>query len=371
MKNIIKNISLGLFMGLVITSCDNDDYFEEDADIGGYAFLADQEISVFDTNSDITIDLFTAEGVNVEEVEILQDSSVIATATISDSTATFNSSALGALEAGSYPIQVRSTLSNGEIVEDSFSIMVADAIELDGDNPTNVRFMDTTSSSLAFTTFSQSATIDNVSLFQRTNQDTTFTDTGMTFDVTGGEINLGEIDYEGLGVGVGDTIFYRFEAQSGDLNQAVETQVVIQTQDFGSSTATTLSNDPTMAGFNLSDGTYAAAGETGELMFMDPSGFSTMEGMDFVEVTVPEDMTASEYISSLDLFEAEMIYEGGDPMTSVAEVEMDDIYIYKTTRDGMDSYGIIQVGNVTSTTVNGEETTSFDLNYMEGSIIRE
>jgi hypothetical protein len=370
MKKYFKYICLcSLAIGLY--SCDEDDDLSFEA-AGANTVLVDNEISVFDQNEDLTIRLLPYDS-EFQSVEIAKSGgNVITEATIlDDSTATFNTSTLGELTAGeNFDISIVSTLSNGQVLSQPFSIAVTDAITL-ANNPGMVRYLDTTATALSFNTSTFSAPVDNVSLFRRTNLDTTFMDIGETFEVEGDEIDLGDIDYEELGVSVGDTIFYRFEAQSGELKQSVDTQVVIETQEFGSPNATTVSNNPSMSGYNLSDADYSAAGETGEIMFQDPMGFTTMDGIDFVQPVIPEDMTGMEYTSGLDLFEAEMEYEAGIKITSVDEVEMGDVFIYKTSRNGMQVYGIILIGDVSTTSINGEETKSFDLEFMEGSIIRE
>lgn len=371
MKTYFKYICLCL-LSIGIYSCENEDDdlgFEE---AGANVVLLDNEISVFDKNEDLVIKLISYDQ-EFQSVEINRpDGNVIADATItSDTSATFNSSALGALTAGkSIDVSIVSTLSNGQVLRQRFSVEVTDAIALDS-APRTIKFMDTTATALSFSTSTFAAPIDKVSLFRKTNLDTIYMDTGKTFEIEGDEINLGEIDYEELGVGVGDTIFYRFKAQSGNLDQTVDTQVVIETQNFGSSTSTTLSKDASMAGFNLGDVEYAAAGETGEIMFIDPMGFSTMEGIDFVKADVPQEMTVTEYVSGLDLFKAEMEYEAGSKMTSVDKVSKGDVYIYKTTRKNEDNedvifYGTIKIGD--TITVNGNN--SFEFESAEGTILR-
>ena len=357
-------------------SCEQDDdgvVINDDASAANVVLL-DNSISSLDENEDLSIRLIS-EGVEFESVEIQgSEGNVLTEATVvSDSTATFNASALGDIEAGdAMDVWIVSTLSNGEMLRQPATVTVTDAIMLE-DNPGMVRYLDTTATSLSFSTSTFAAPVDNVSLFRKTTADEDYVDTGETFNVEGDAINLGEINYEELGVGVGDTIFYRFEAESGELNQAVETRVVIQTQDFGANTSSTLANDPSMSGYNLGEGGYVTETDSipAEIMFMEPSGFSAMAGMDFVQADVPEDMTASQYVSGLDLFEAEMIYQEGNPMTSIEQVEMGDVYIYKTMRGSMTYYGIISIGDVTTMVINGEETRSFDFNYTEGTIVRE
>lgn len=387
MRKQTKYICLCL-LAVGLYSCEQDDdgvVINPDASAANIVLL-DNNISALDENEDLRIKLLS-DGVEFESVEIQgSEGNVLTDATVSDSTATFNASALGDIESGdAIDLWIVSTLSNGEMLRQPVTVNVFDAITLD-ENPGSIRYLDTTATSLSYiTNVSENfanfeiytptlpPNIDNVNLLRKTSADADYVDTGETFNVEGDTINLGEINYEELGVGVGDTIFYRFEAESGELNQAVEAQVVIRTQDFGGSTATTLANDPSMAAYNLGEGAYVTETDSipAEIMFIEPLGFETMEDLDLVQADVPEDMTAAEYTAGLDLFKAEMTFEEGDEISSVDQVEAGDVYIYSTMRDGMTYYGYIMIGDVTITTVNDEETTSFNFEYAEGTIIRE
>lgn len=384
MKKHFKSISLCILVAVGFSSCTTDDNSLDPTDLGGYAHLTDRTISLFDTNADLNLDLFTKSGVTVGAVEILQDGSVIANATISGETASFNSSTLGefvflddddvAHPTGSFPVNVSSTLSNGKTSGDPFTINVVDAISFD-EEPGSMMFMDSTTTILSYSTFTHEATIDDVTLSWKKNEDGTYAESALVLDVDGDEINLGDIDYTAFDAKVGDILFYKFVATSGALSQEIVAEIEILPQSFGAATNATLSPDAGMNEFNLGSGEYAIEGETGEMSFTDPSGFDL--AFDFVEATVPAGMTAEEYFNDTDLMVAEAAYIAGTKITSVDNVSNDDVYIYKITRtitdeDDVDAdfvfYGIIKIGN--TVVVNGTEN-SFEFKYAEGTIIRE
>ncbi|MCJ7757994.1 MAG: hypothetical protein MUP24_07570, partial [Gillisia sp.] len=266
MKKHFKSISLCILVAVGFSSCTTDDNSLDPTDLGGYAHLTDRTISLFDTNADLNLDLFTKSGVTVGAVEILQDGSVIANATISGETASFNSSTLGefvflddddvAHPTGSFPVNVSSTLSNGKTSGDPFTINVVDAISFD-EEPGSVMFMDNTESILSYTTFTHSATIDDVTLSWKKNEDGTYAESALVLDVDGDEINLGDIDYTAFDAKVGDILFYKFVATSGALSQEIVAEIEILPQSFGAATNATLSPDAGMNEFNLGSGEYA------------------------------------------------------------------------------------------------------------------
>src|SRR5690606_6961407 len=146
-------------------------------DLGGYAHLVNNSISLFDRNSDLSIRLFTADGVTVESVEIIQGGAVIGNATVSGETATFNSSILGDFtfpnangvdqRTGTYPIRVRATLSNGRIAEQPFTITVANSLTIATGNTSEAALSELPTTQIAFSTFNVQAAVDNREMYLR------------------------------------------------------------------------------------------------------------------------------------------------------------------------------------------------------------
>jgi|25_taG_2_1085351.scaffolds.fasta_scaffold02345_3 hypothetical protein len=381
MKKYLKPISLSLIIAFGFASCDTDDeaFDNELVDLGGYATLSDNSISRLDRNTDLNIKLFTAEGVSVESVEILQDGSVIGSATVSGETATFNSSILGDFtftdedgaiqETGEYPITIQSMYSNGNMTNDPFTIEVNKAISLGEDNP-SVTTMDSLSSvELTYEVSTFSAGIDEVTLEFKKNNDGTYADSDMDLSTDEGTVELSETNYEDLGLGVNDTLYYRFTAASGDLTDVVSSHVAITTKDFQNSNSVTLSKDLNMNQLNLQTGVISADGtENADIKFMEPTGFEVISDSEVSFVKADNDFDLEE----ADVLSARAAFENGNEITSATSLVDGDLFIYKDTReiedeDGnietQDFYGVMEIGNVNS--VNGN-VVSFDIEYSDG-----
>jgi hypothetical protein len=226
MKQFLKYISFSLVLALGFTSCDADDdnQLDDVRDVGGYAHLTNTRISQFDTDSDLNIDIFTASGVTAETVEIIHDGAVIGTADISGETATFSSSVLGDIAAGSYPVRVRATFSNGNVSERPFTITVVNSLTISADNPDEASLTELPEVELDYDTYNLAATIDNVDLHLKNGSAGTYMDAGVDVD---GAVEVGDTNYQQLNLAVNDTLYYRFTATSGTLSQSAESYIVI------------------------------------------------------------------------------------------------------------------------------------------------
>ena len=383
------NLSWCLLLVLGFSSCEveDDEIRDEPVDIGGYAVLADDHISVFDTNEDLSVEFFTAEGVTVESVEILQGGEVIGTATVSGETATFSSSIFGAFEfededgvihdTGSFPIRIRTTYSNGEVSEDPFSVSVDHAITL-GDNPTETTMDSLSTRVLEYEVSTHAATVDDVTLMLKKNEDGTYADSGLgSLSTDGGSVEISETNYETLGLTVGDTLYYKFTASSGSLTDSAESYLAVIPKDFQTSHSAELSSDLTMNQLNLWTGEVTADGDAdGEIAFLDPAGFTVINDADISFVPVPDD-----YFEGADVLSAKELYQAGvtagTDVTSATNLTQGDTFVYSTTRPVLDEdgeptgetvtvYGVITVDSVTTTTVDGETVTTLDLSFAEG-----
>ena len=380
MKKQIKYWGLSLFLAAGLTSCESDEAdYQEDAtaDIGGYARVTDRSISRFDRNSDLNINLFTAEGVTAETVEIVQGGSVIGSANVSGETASFNTSILGDFtfpnaggvdqQTGSYPLRVRTTYSNGQTSEDPFTVNVGKVISL-GDNATETTMDSLSSVTLDYEVSTFSADVDDVLLELKKNSDGTYTDSDVDLDTEDGSVMLSETNYTDLDLDVNDTLYYRFTATSGSLNDVTSGQVAIIPKAFTNTNSATISNDLMTNQLNLGSGEVTADGtEGGEIRFLEPTGFEVIEGSNIDFVQVDED-----FFDDADVLSARAAYENGTAMESFTNLENGDTFVYRTTRDVEDEdgnsetfnfYGVFQIGNVT--VVDGI-VVSFDIDYAEG-----
>jgi hypothetical protein len=383
MKKNIKYISLCLLVAIGLISCEADDSFkDEPVDLQGYVHLLDRSITSFDENEDLELKLITTSGVTVDKVEILKGDSPIADATISGEIATFNVSLLGAPDVDedgesleSYALKVRSTLSNGKTALNSVTINVVAAISID-DKPSSIKLQDTTKAIVEYSTFTSHATIDDVTLMWKKNVDGTYVAKDLDLDVDGEKIDIAKLDYSQFNLMVNDTVYFKFTAESALLTESAVAKVAISAQKVEASNSAVLANNDQMSLFHLGDAEYVDA--DGEIKFKETFGFETLNGIDFVKVTLPQDMSASDYFDNGDLLKAEQAYLTGNKLTSVSTVSKGDVFVYKTTRtivaeeEGESDvtlvyYGIIKIGNVT---VTNDTANSFEFDYAEGTIIR-
>lgn len=371
MKKNLKYASLCLMVAIGLISCEADDSFkDEPVDVGGYINLLDRSITSFDKNEDLNLSIITASGVEVESIDIVMDGSTIASATIAGENATFNASSLGDLDDAPFSVDVISTFSNGKTAKNTFSISVKDAITID-EAPSSIRLQDTTKAVLVYSTFTRAATIDDVTLMWKKGEEGTYVvnDLDLAVDADEEEIDIAKLDYSAFNLKVNDTVFFKLVAESGTLSESAEEAVVITAQNFEASSNAVLSDDSTMSLYHLGDAEYVDA--DGEIQFVDGFGFETLNGIEFVQVTLPIDTTASEYFNGTDLMEAEATFMDGSKMTTTTNVMMGDVFIYKVSRtedgDTTVSYGIIKIGDTTTT---NDSTNSFEFDYAEGTIVR-
>lgn len=229
MKHYIKHISLCLLLAAGFTSCETDDETElrDVRDVGGYAHLTTPRISQFDTDSDLTVRLFTASGVSVETVEIVSDEgAVLGNATIDGDTATFSSSILGEIAEGTYPVVVRATLSNGNISERPFNITAVNSLSLSADNPEEATLAGLDTTEVGYSIYNLEATVDDVDLHLKNGSEGNYMESGVD-DFEDDSVELGDTNYQTLNLSVNDTLYYRFTATSGTLSQAAESFIVI------------------------------------------------------------------------------------------------------------------------------------------------
>ncbi|PKD16497.1 hypothetical protein APR41_09145 [Salegentibacter salinarum] len=231
MKNILKYISFCLIAVVGLSSCEPDDngYREDPRDVGGYAYLQTQSLTVFDYDQDLSIELFTDEGVTVESVEIIEDGSTLTTANISGDMATFNAADLGSFAVDStYSVRVRANLSNGNVSDDPATISVVEAVALGDDNPEEAPINKLDDVELEYSVSTTSAPIDEVNLWVKNGEDAEYMMIeGLDLATEEGSVSMSDFDYSGLNLEVGDVIFYQFEATRGELTEGAEGEITV------------------------------------------------------------------------------------------------------------------------------------------------
>jgi hypothetical protein len=359
-------------------SCDSEDNSFDFANIGADVNFKDTKISVFDTNETLKLNLFTASGITVDKIEISKEGKKISDAAIEGEMATFNSSTLGAFmfgenldkTTGSFDISAVATISNGQTSKSNYTIKVVNAIQFNNEIA-SVKYNDTKSQKLKFTTFTKYATVDEVTLEWKKGFDGAYAvDTNFNFNTESDSINLKNLAYKTrYNLIAGDTLYYKFTANSGSISDYIETKIAIKSQNMGSSSSASLSADAANSEFNLATQKYAA----GEIQFLASNGFEQVPktNIDFTKVNLAAGMTAAAYFSKGDLVTARTNYTNGSVSTSKTGVLKDDIFIYKAERldDDNDTqifYGLIKITDVILTNGN-EETINFS--FKEGQII--
>ena len=367
------NLSLSLFLVLGLASCDTEDESIDTKNIGGYATLSTRSVTVFDTSEDLNINFFTAEGVTAESVEILQGETVAGTATVSGETASFNTSILGDFtfededgnisSTGSYPIALRTTYSNGNTSLDYFTVSVGHAIELSSDNPSETNMDELDEVELAYEVGTFAATVDDVTLEVKEGSEGTYQMTSQVLPTDGeGSVVVGDIDFAALGIDlqVNDTLYYKFTANSGSLSDSASSSLAITPKAFMTSGSGTLSSDAEISDLDF------------DLEYLDPTGFQVVEGSDLELVPLLAD-----YFDTVDegVISAREAFMAGTGVTSATNLQNGDVFVYSATRTienedeeevDVTVYGIITIGEVTNTNVDGVTTTSFVVNYSEG-----
>lgn len=369
MKNNIKYLGICLLLSICFTSCEADDNINHPTrDLGGYAYLVDNKISIFDRDAELEIKFFTAAGVDVESMEIIQGGSVIASGTVNGETATFNASKLEELEVGSQSLRIRTTYSNGDVSEDPFSIAVRKVISLGTENPSTTTLDSLSNVSLSYEIFTLSAGVDDVSLMIKKNADGSYIQSGVDLSTEEGTVVLSETNYENLDFQANDTLYYKFTATSGSLTDEIVSTVVITPKAFTNSNSVTLSDNKARNQLNLATGgLFAEGSEEGEIRFLEPTGFEVINDADIEFVMVDE-----EFYDNADVLSAAAAFAVGTPIKSVTGLEYGDALVYQVTREVEDEdgnsetftfYGVMRIGNVT--VVNGE-AVSFEIDYSEG-----
>ncbi|WP_417885990.1 hypothetical protein [Zunongwangia sp.] len=369
MKKNFKYLALSLILTGSLISCDEDGYDRDVVDVGGYASLKDKSLSVFDTNEDLNIDLFTNDGVSVETVEIYKGDSMLGEATINENSASFNSSILGDFAfgedndpTGSFSIFIKSYFSNGEFSEDPFSISVDKAVEISEDNKSKTTLDSLDVLSLAYSVSTFSATVDDVTLMLKKNKAGEYTNSNASdIETEEGTVVLGDTNYDELNLQKNDTLYYKFIATSGELTDEAESYTVVEPKAFDNMySEVSFSGEADNSQFDFAT---AEASSSGDIQFVTPAGFTVVEGSNIQFVQIEDDSYETE-----DLLSTRDLYNAGTKTTSANNLEQGDTFVYKVTRDidgtETDFYGIMEVQNIIE--LNG--VMSIEFKYSEGML---
>ncbi len=110
--------------------------------------------------------------------------------------------------------------------------------------------------------------------------------------------------------------------------------------------------------------TFADGDDSGDIVFVAPSGFEAIGGVDIQFVKL--DFTGEPLFNSYgDAEQAKIDFEEGTPVSTV-QVAEDDVYAYKIDREGVDFYGALYVGEVET---DDEGVTIIPLIFKENKLL--
>jgi len=404
MKKYIKQISL-LALFVAFGSC--TDNSSDDVNMpaaAGRTALKTTTISRLDTNFEIPLAIALRDGVSVTKIEVYNNiantgtpiklGDLVGTATITDggTKATFNSAGLGDFSkfpvrqtdgslvittrpTGTMPLAFVTTYSDGTQLNTTSTLTVAKGIVFkvldDEGEPTvttansgafnEIAHLDPAQQTIYYAVVKKAATsIESVTLEIKVNG----TSLGINeVDKVDGSRDVSK-DVADLGLVIGDVISYKYSVTTTTGQKDVITQPIeIVTQDFGDSKSGGISQEITMNKFNLSTGaTLTDESTDGEIVYTPEFGFAK-EGttkIDFVQ--------NSGLAYDADLFQAEAAYTAGTKVTSVTDLQIDDVVLYKITRDDVVVYGLLKITDLALNT--SAKIGSFKFTYKEGEILR-
>ncbi|WP_024770886.1 hypothetical protein [Aquimarina macrocephali] len=394
MKTLSKIILITLFI-ISMISCSNDDQGVTGVSAGVAVKLVDTEITIFDINKDLKIDLNSFTNAKVTNLDVFKGTTKIADAVISDNAATFNSSSLlpfvfpseeegKTVSSGSFDLDLVYDISGGNIPSaiTAEKLSVTKAINLT-DKVSSIKFKDSASTNLiTYVTSTAGAKIDDIAVTWRKGETGTETDISTGFNIDKGTIDLKNKDYITYGFTKGDILIYSFTVSSGVLTDKVEAKIEIIPQPFKSGVSGNLGNDLTKNQINLLTGSTSKDDTfTGDIDFVGPQGFgainNTVSGENYtvdIQFVKLGDTGASFYDKYNDVEQAKADFDAGTPSTS-SQVVKDEIYAYKIVRNiGTTNapvlkkyYGAILVGDIT--VINAGTNVDMALSFKENSII--
>lgn len=391
MKNTHK-ILFFFALAAFLFSCEEDDNLRNEINVGANVLLKTTSLTKFDINDNVKLEFIPLSGIKITK-SVVEFEGQKAELTISEDPKTsrqiglFSSSIFGDLYNAKSPLvfKVSSTLSNGKTMSQYFKISVNKNVLsiVKKQNISNLIYMSKIPDTLAFKTTTNSAIINSVTLDWKKNKSGTYattSPTGKALKVKGDSIiftNVDETTYT-YGLKVKDTLYYKFIATSGSLKDTLEVIIPVSSQNFSAYSDLKINSDLSKNKLNLKTGAYYANDDAkgkGEIKFKSPSGFEkeATTAIDFVKVgdLSGESIylnTPDKFYNEKDLLAIKKLYDSGTKTTSVDSPSLNEMYLYKITRDTEVSYGLIKIENVSTNIVNGVSSTSISISSGEGGI---
>lgn len=365
MKRYIKQIA-ALAMLVAFASCSSDDDVAMVDNVGGSVAPQTASISRLDNNYNLPSKIYTKEGVTATKVEIYKNTAAasevfvrgakVSDATIADGVASFNTSTLGSFDVfpntatppvniaktGTFSLLIVSTYSDGSTTTMPFTLTVGKGIVWkvyndDGDLVTNAtsgvssfKIDDPTPVEIHYATVKKATTTIQSVVGEWSKNDGAFSSLPGTFATTAGTIDIANIPYSTYGgLVAGDKITYRFTVTAGTQTDVISTTVTIADQTFGSALNGSISNSASASKFSFLTGSSYDSTNTAnaEIQFVSPFGIAVSgeTPIDFVKAAGLDYATAN-------LFAAETAYTAGAKVTSLTNLNVGDVVVYKVTR---------------------------------------
>jgi hypothetical protein len=346
-----------------IVSCEKDNDFET-YDLGSEFFISNNGLTSLDTDVIFSIE---NQSKNLTEVIMYKGSDELGTIAITDGVGsiTLSSSNLGLTEAGSSASFRFDAVFDGKPFSRSNSLTVGDPMHLtspyiwseneDGDmERTSVTvYQNDDVQYIMYEVSPKRATVGSMMVETKVGVDGVYT------EVTGSFMpEMDSLPVVGANYSINDTVYYQFTAKSGDRQQVDELNFVVNKYEFANiGGANLVPNEAFDLVYNdvVLAGTAEADLEVVHVV-LQSIGFQSNNGA--LYVAVDESVYANN-----DIVEAKALFDAGSQQSGFAGVEVGDVFVYKTMRDGTAHYGIIKI-KAAYLTQNGEgDYLEFEYRY--------
>jgi hypothetical protein len=184
---------------------------------------------------------------------------------------------------------------------------------------------------------------------------------GIYVEIPGGyEFDFDSLAIDGNDYNANDTVFYMFTAKNGSHEQVGDLNFVVNTVEFANEGGTALNTTSTQ-GFDLvSNEIVAASADTSDFQMVHV----VMTSIGFVSNNNALFVAADETVyDNNDIVEAKAVFDAGTQESGFANVEIGDVFVYKTMRGTDEHYGIIKITAAYLTTGGGGDYFEFEYRY--------
>ena len=276
------------------------------------------------------------------------------TISIADGKGTFSATttALGLLAADSSATLTFTANTEGNPTN-SYSVTMTNPISIT--SPDDV-IQDDEVQKVYYTVSTVSANVSSVKIETKVNSGV-YSDVSGTFSTSKDSLSIKGSDYN-----VNDTVYFKVTATAGSLSSTKESSFVVGTYAFANTESGTLDFDG--KGFDFIDAVNVPEGtDTTDVKIQSgvgTMGFMSTNGTQFV-------VSDSATFAGNDIVVTKAAFAAGTPVSLIANVSKDDVYIFKTTRSvdtkTVTYYGIIKISDFILTSGDNKDGFTFDYVY--------